>query len=119
MKFEKETEKLILEIIKDKIKAPEVEIKGILKLISEKPNGIEIIKEILIDAQKGEIKINYVSSPKYSISVKASDYKTAEGILKNAQEEIIEKIEKAEGHGEFERKWNYKFSNVKNAKHLH
>ena len=104
LKFEKETEKLILEIIKDKIKAPEVEIKGILKLISEKPNGIEIIKEILIDAQKGEIKINYVSSPKYSISVKASDYKTAEGILKNDQEEIIEKIEKAEGHGEFERK---------------
>ncbi|MBT6994998.1 translation initiation factor IF-2 subunit alpha [Candidatus Woesearchaeota archaeon] len=103
LKLEKETEKLILEIVKDKIKAPEVEIKGTLKLISEKPNGIEIIKKILIDAQKGDIKISYVSAPKYSVSVKASDYKTAEGILKNAQEEIIEQIEQKEGHGEFKR----------------
>ena len=103
LKLEKGTEKLILEIVKDKIKAPEVEIKGSLKLISEEKNGVEIIKKILINAQKGDIKISYISAPNYSISVKASDYKTAEGILKNAQEAIITQIEKQKGHGEFKR----------------
>jgi len=103
LKLEKETKKVFLEIIKDKIKAPEVEITGMLELSSEDPKGVEIIKKILIKSQKGEIRISYVSAPKYRITVKASDYKTAEGILKNTQEEIIKDVQKSGGHAEFKR----------------
>ena len=103
LNLEKETQKILLEIIKDKIQPPEVEISGILRITSEDPNGIEVIKKILVKAQKGDIKITYISAPKYKITIKASDYKTAEGILKNTQEEIIASIEKSGGHGEFKR----------------
>ena len=103
LKLAKETEKLLLQIIKDKIKPPEVEISGILTLSSEAPDGVEIVKRILVKAQKGDIKIAYLSAPKYKISLKASDYKTAEGILKNSQEEIVAEIIKAGGTGEFKR----------------
>ena len=101
LKLEKELEKLLLKIVQEKIKAPEVEIKGTLKLSSEAANGVEIIKNILIKAQKGDIKINYIGAPKYKISVKASDYKTAEGIIKNAQEEVVNSLIKAGGSAEF------------------
>ncbi|MCD4759947.1 translation initiation factor IF-2 subunit alpha [archaeon] len=103
LKLDKTLEKTLLEIVKDKIKAPEVEISGIITLTSEATDGVEVIKKILIKAQKGEIKITYISAPKYKISVTASDYKTAEGILKNSQEEIIASIEKAGGTGKFKR----------------
>jgi len=101
LKLDKKLEELLLKIVKDKIKPPEVEIKGILNLICENSDGVEVIKKVLTKAQKGDIKITYMGAPKYKISVKASDYKTAEGILKNAQEEVIEGITKAGGTGEF------------------
>lgn len=101
LKLDKKLEELLLKTVKDKIKPPEVEIKGTLNLSCENSNGVEVIKKILTKAQKGDIKITYIGAPKYKISVKASDYKTAEGILKNAQEEIVESIIKAGGTGEF------------------
>lgn len=103
LKLDKKTKETLIKIIKDKIKPPEVEISGVLTLTLEAPNGVETIKKVLIKAQKGEIKITYLGAPKYKVSVKASDYKTAEGILKNSQEEIITAMEKAGGHGEFKR----------------
>ncbi|MBS3172280.1 translation initiation factor IF-2 subunit alpha [Candidatus Woesearchaeota archaeon] len=101
LKLDKKTEELMLQIIKEKIKPAEVEVHGVLTLKSEEPTGAEIIKKILIEAEEGEIKITYISAPKYRIVVKASDYKTAEGILKNTQEEIITKIKAKKGFGEF------------------
>lgn len=101
LKLSNKEEELILQIIKEKIKPAIVEVHGVLTLKSEEPNGVEIIKKILIEAEEGEIKITYISAPKYRIVVKASDYKTAEGILKNTQEEIIAKIKAKKGSGEF------------------
>lgn len=101
LKLDKKAEELMLTIIKDKIKPAEVEVHGVLTLQCEEPTGIEIIKKILTEAEEGEIRITYISAPKYRIVVKASDYKTAEGILKNTQEEIITKIKAKKGSGEF------------------
>jgi len=101
LKLDKELEKLLLKTIQEKIKAPEVEVKGVLTLSCETSDGVEVIKNILLKAQKGDIKITYLGAPKYKISVKASDYKTAEGIIKNAQEEILKNITKSNGFGEF------------------
>lgn len=87
LKLTKKLTELLKKTIEEKIKSPEVEIKEIIELTSTKPNGIEIIKKILTKLQKGEIKIAYISSPKYKVSVKASDYKTAEGIIQQINED--------------------------------
>ena len=64
-------------------------------MTSNKSNGIEIIKKILLDAikenQNDKIEISYLGAPKYRLSVVAQDFKTAEKTLKP----IIEKIEKS------------------------
>ena len=96
LKLPKKSSELLKKIIESKIKIPEVEVKETLEITSEKPNGIEIIKKILTKLQKGQIKINYLGSPKYKIEVKASDYKTAEGII-NQLNEDAEKMANEEG----------------------
>ena len=92
-----------IEELSKKINLPTVEIRGILEMTSNKSNGIEIIKKILLDAIKEnsneKIKISYLGAPKYRVSVIAQDFKTAEKTLKP----IIEKIEKQASklNGEF------------------
>ena len=86
--------KITIEEISKKTKLPSVEIRGILEMTSNKSNGIEIIKKILLDAikenQNDKIEILYLGAPRYRLSVIAQDFKTAEKTLKP----IIEKIEK-------------------------
>jgi|TARA_Y100000310_G_scaffold323291_1_gene383437 translation initiation factor 2 subunit 1 len=81
LKLPRKSSDLLKKIIEEKIKIPEIEVKETLEITTEKPNGIEIIKKILTKLQKGDIKLTYLGSPKYKIVVKASDYKTAEGIM--------------------------------------
>jgi len=85
--------KTISELSK-KIKLPTVEIRGILEMTNNKPDGIEIIRKILLDAikesQNQKITILYLGAPKYRLSIVAQDFKTAEKTLKP----ILEKIEK-------------------------
>jgi len=95
------------EIIKEKIKPTEVQIKGILSVSSNASNGLEIVKKTLKRVEKlgkGHTDISYAGAGKYNVIVKASDYKTAEKILENNIESAIKYIEKHGGKGEFERK---------------
>ena len=85
--------KKTIQEISTKIKLHTVEIRGILELTSNKPDGIEIIRKTLLDAIKEskneKIQISYIGAPRYRLSVVAQDFKTAEKILKP----ILEKIE--------------------------
>ncbi len=65
--------KRINNILKDKIEK-EKEVKKVFKLSSISPTGIIEIKEILYIP---EVKINYLGSSKFSILVKAKDFKEA------------------------------------------
>lgn len=76
----------ILKIIKDQ-KQTTTLIKKEFTLKSTSPEGIKIIKEILIPE---EDKIKYLSAGKYSLKISDKDKKTAD---KKAQE-ILEEIEK-------------------------
>ena len=68
-----------LEEISSKIKFPSVEIRGILEIINNKSDGVEIIKNTLLDVLKENkdknIQITYVGAPKYRLTVKAQDFK--------------------------------------------
>ena len=94
-----------LEEICSKIKLPSVEIRGVMEITSPNSNGIEIIKENLIEVLKKDPKIDikYLGAPKYRLSVIAEDFKTAEKILKPIIEEVESRIIKKKGTFSFSR----------------
>ncbi len=95
--------KKLEEIIRQRIKPQEVEIKGDLKLESYSQNGVELIKHALESAEKtsDKLEIIYEGGGKYRMIVKANEYKEAEDILKKAYTTAISYIEKSDGLGEF------------------
>ena len=99
----------IAEIAKEKIRIPMVKIKGVLQLQCTKPNGVTLIKEALLGAQKVEkaqeasVHVYSISPPKYRIEVLAEDYKEAERILEEAVQIVLKNITKVGGQGTFQR----------------
>jgi translation initiation factor 2 subunit 1 len=99
------TAKVLAEVVKDKIKPVEVQIKGKLDLVSYAPDGAEIIKDALKKAEAIDknVIIKYVGAGKYSVTVTASDYKEAEKLLEKSTKKALTLVEKAGGKGSFER----------------
>jgi len=104
LKLDKKIGQVLSKTIQEKIKPPQVTIQTVLSIQNNSPNGIEIIKRLLLKLQKGNIKITYINAPRYNISVTASDYKTAEAVLKNLEETIVKEAEKDKSIVSFERK---------------
>ena len=102
LKLSKKTASVIEEIC-SKIKLPSVEIRGIMEITNNKPEGIEIIKKTLLDVLKKDpsIDIIYLGAPKYRLSVTADDFKSAEKTLKPIILEIQQNIEKKKGEFKF------------------
>jgi translation initiation factor 2 subunit 1 len=100
-----------------KIRIPQNEIRGIMEISSKKPDGIEIIKNVLIDASEGSkanpstISIAYIGAPRYRIAVKAENFKMAEKAMSRAVEKIQKGLEK--NHG------NFNFIREKSRKNLY
>jgi len=95
-----------VDLARDNISIPFVNIKGYLDITSFQPDGIEHIKKALTAAQDSEyedveVEVQYVGAPKYRLRVKAPDYKTAEEELRNAANRAIKIIEKTGGQGSF------------------
>lgn len=98
----------ISKIAKENIKLPFVDIAGYVDLTCYLPNGIEIIKKSLNEANKVkedevDVEVSYIGAPRYRIKVIAPDYKIAETILKKSATIAIETIEKMGGKGVFYR----------------
>ena len=102
-KLNKKTEESLIKVIKEKIKPVEVSVSAILNLENKGPEGIEIIKKILLKIKKKGIKIIYLSAPQYKITITSKDYKTAENILKDICENAIELIKTEDGTGEYKK----------------
>jgi len=81
-------------LIQQRIKIPETEIRGTLKMYSNKGDGLLMIKRAVSDAEnfaeKNDVKliIDYLGTPRYKLRVICEDKKHAEKIT----EEIIERI---------------------------
>jgi len=99
---------VIEKIAREKIKVPMVKVKGILSLQCPKPNGVNLIRDFLLGAQKIEssrakIHVYVVAPPRYRIVVSAMDYKEAEEILGRATESVVKNMEKIGGQATFKR----------------
>jgi len=95
-----------IEEVSSKIKLPSVEIRGVLELTNTKPDGVEIIRKILLDVLKNEgnnVEILYIGAPKYRLSIIAQDFKAAEKKLKPILDTIQDSIEKQKGTFKFTR----------------
>ncbi|MFQ5441001.1 MAG: translation initiation factor IF-2 subunit alpha [Nitrosopumilus sp.] len=94
-----------IEEISSKIKLPSVEIRGIMEITSNKTDGVEIIKKILLDELKKDstIDITYLGAPKYRLSITSDNFKSAEKSLKPIIAEIQTNIEKKKGSFTFTR----------------
>ena len=87
--------KKIKDIAEEKIKIKEVKVERIIEVQSYEPNGIDIIKKALKDAEKKfGVNIRYVSAPKYNIYLETKDPKEGEKIIERASEEILKGVHK-------------------------
>ena len=93
--------------VSSKIKLPSVEIRGILEITDHSSNGVENIKKSLQgfegNGSKDKVDVLYVGAPKYRISIKSSDFKSAENTLKPILETIQKTTEKNKGTFKFTR----------------
>ncbi len=100
--IERNLAKTLTDEIVKRIKPVEVGVKGTISLTSHSPDGVEIIKNALKKAQiSKDIKIRYKGAGKYSISLKAQDYKIAEELLEKSANSAIKAMEKAKGVASF------------------
>jgi translation initiation factor 2 subunit 1 len=101
--------KALAKLAEERIRAPHVEIKGVLQLTTTKPDGVNIIRKALQAAQRSstpkssKIHILTIAAPKYRLKVEAENYKQAEATIKKASETAIKAIVKMGGEGRFER----------------
>ena len=85
------------ELLKTNVEIPSVEITAYLDVTCPLKNGIDIIREALMDAEGDDITIQLIGTPQYMVKVEAEDYKTAEEQLKRVHEEVAAVIEKHSG----------------------
>lgn len=97
-----------IEIAVDSIVPPHVVITGLLNLICPRPDGVihikEALKRVMHEDESVKVDVSYIAAPKYRITVRAPDYKTAEAMLREAAQRGIEYIREVGGTGEFHRK---------------
>ena len=99
-----------MEEVASKIKLPSVEIRGVMDIASSRPDGVEVIRKILLDAipdkngsGTGNAEITYLGAPKYRLAVTSEDFKSAERMLKPIVSEIQSRVEKKKGTFSFTR----------------
>jgi translation initiation factor 2 subunit 1 len=102
--IEKKIANQLIEIIKVRFKEEDITIGGKLKLRSYRPDGLQLIKKYLKDAENAGAKVVYAGGGNYNIQVVSKNYKDAEKILDKAVKKALTLADKDLGQGEFQRK---------------
>ena len=90
---------LLIARVIDKIKPKRVSIGGTLSLTTYAENGIVVVRDALAAAQRAskDLRLNYLGSGKYQVTVEAEEYKDAEETLKSALDAAIAIVKKSDG----------------------
>jgi len=98
----------LLKIIDENVNISTVSISGKIKLSFNSENGIELIKDSLLEALKlidstetRNVSISYIAAPFYRLEIVSKDYLDAENILSDVLETIEQKIGGSKGFFEF------------------
>jgi translation initiation factor 2 subunit 1 len=89
--------KAIIEIARKNYSEKTFIVKGRLKLSTTAPDGIDIIKKLLLKAKGRGLKVQYISAPKYVLVGEGKNYKEVEAQVRTAGEDIAREFNK---HGE-------------------
>lgn len=99
----KKVEGKLLELVKQRMKPPEVEIKGKMVMQTYAPDGIKLLESTFKKMKHENIDIKYLGAGNYSVFVKAKDYDFAEELFKNNIEAQIEAFKEKGGIAKIER----------------
>ena len=107
----KEKKDSFLKIIDENVEISTISILGKVKLKFNQGNGIDLIKETIMEAKKSlknpkitrKLKLTYMAAPNYRLEIISKDYLDAENILSDALEIIEEKAKKYNAIYEFKR----------------
>lgn len=98
------TKEKLIQLINENIKPKVVKISGYLSIVCYEGNGVEIIKECLRRALvKNITNITYIAAGTYKIDVFSDNYKTAEKILKESVQKVLEYAKEKKCECEFYR----------------
>lgn len=92
------------EVINQRIKPEKVKIVASLNLKSYAPDGVEVIKDALKKIEDPNVEVRYGGS-KYNLVIKSDDYKEAEKILNNVQQQLESYMKNKEGTFSLKREW--------------
>jgi translation initiation factor 2 alpha subunit (eIF-2alpha) len=96
---EKKLKKEFFEMVDAQIKKTRVTIKRVIEVTSHSGDGVSRIREVLQKMPKMDnidIEICYLSAPKYSITIKANNYKEGEIAFDDLSELLKENARKKE-----------------------
>lgn len=96
----------LLTLIQQRIKLPEVTIRGVFKIGSYAANGVNTVQQVLLKAEAvnpQRITLRYLGAGSYEMMIVAPEYKTAETLLKKAVDASMHQLKKEGGFGEFVR----------------
>lgn len=103
-----EVKRTLLKLVDENVEISTVSISGRVKLTFNSENGIDQIKESLLEALKiidsketRHISISYIAAPFYRLEIVSKDYLDAENILSDALEIIEQKANQYNGNFEF------------------
>jgi translation initiation factor 2 subunit 1 len=105
MNLPKEVYDILSETIRQRIKPPEVNIEGEVKLRSYSYDGVGTIRKMLLDGAKlnEKVSIKYKGGGTYTLNVIHEDYKDAEKLMKQAVDSIETAAKKNDCESSFER----------------
>ncbi len=105
----KETKEKFLKVVDENVEISTINILGKVKLKFNQNNGIELIKESIIEAKSKlknpkstrKVEISYIAAPFYRLEIVSKDYLDAENILSETLEILEEKAQKYNALYEF------------------
>jgi translation initiation factor 2 subunit 1 len=101
--------KAFSEVAAERIHVKMVKVKGTIEVRCVKPNGVKVIKDAFLSAERAEqakdanVRFYVVAAPKYSVEVSAENYKRAEDVLQRVSQHVVDNVVEAGGQGSFRR----------------